>query len=252
MPAADAVGAVAVSRAEVRKSLDRLERQLARGKRGARGVRQEVKFLDAIHRQTVRLSGIATGQPYVTNPQVSFGQKAARGINSGNTRTIGRVKSSILADFSSDGLQPARDWANSPLTGEWVWQANASACPTCLQAHGRTFTGPFVPKHPSCLCIPLPPSQAGGLSELSADTIGDQVLAYGDPRYYRMARDLKNGTQTLSDAAAVENVNGQARWFRAWQDHMRKHRILCLDVKNHLCRCRRVLYGSVSQQPGDT
>lgn len=235
MPAADAVGAVAVSRAEVRKSLDRLERQLARGTKGARGVRQEVKFLDAIHRQTVRLSGIATGQPYVTNPQFSFGTKAAKGLNSGNTRTIGKVKSSILADFSSDGLQPARDWANSPafaaIGGEWVWQANASACPTCLAAHGRKFQGPFIPKHPSCLCIPIPVVEAGrnGVTELSADVIGDQVLTYGDPRYYKMARDLKNGTQTLSDAAAVENVNGQARGFQAWRQHMEKKEVYRAD-----------------------
>jgi len=225
MAGADAIGAVAVSRAEVRKSVDRLESHLARGAKGGRGVRREINFLNALHRQTVRLSGVATGNPYTSAPSV-FGQKAAEGLASGNTRTIGRVKSSILADFSSDGLQPARDWT---LTGGgvWTWQANSSACPSCLSAHGGRNTGPFVPKHPSCLCIPIPngEAQANGVTSLTPNTIGDQILAYGDPRYYKMARGLKSGTNSLGDAAAVENVNGQARGFRAWRDHMAKQEV---------------------------
>lgn len=230
MPAPDAVAGVAVSRAEVRKSLNRLEYHLNRGVKGARGVRREIAYIDALHRQTVRLSGLATGQPYTTNPLTSFGNKAAASLNSGNTRTIGRIKSSILADYSSDGLQPARDWT---LVGgrEWIWVANASACPTCLSKHGRAYKGPFVPSHPSCLCIPETPAQAtsNGVTQLSGETVGEQLLNYGDPRYYGKARELKNGTLNLGDVQNIENINGQARGRAAWEAHMRKQEVYRAD-----------------------
>jgi len=222
--APQAVGSVAVARSEVRNSLERLEYHLARGKRGVKGVRREKAYLDALHRQTVRMSGRATGRAYGVRSSVrSFGTKAAEALATGDTRTIGRVKSSILADFSSDGLQPARDWA-ALSADRWMWVANASACPTCLSKHGRPFSGPFIPSHPSCLCIPQTPAEANAsaVRPLSSSDIVSTARQYGDPRYYKKIEDFDDGLISLKDLAQVENVNGQARGRAAWERHMNR------------------------------
>lgn len=223
MGAPDAVGGVAVARREVRSSLDRLDYHLARGAKGAKGVRREMAFLDALHRQTVRMSGVAVGKGYSTSPLQSFGKKAAKGLASSDARAAGRMKSSILADFSSDGLQPARDWTR--FTGErWIWVANSSACPTCLTKHGHSFSGAFIPSHPSCLCIAETRKEARSnlVRPLGHDELAQTALDYGDPRYYSKIRQFTDGLIDFEDLAAVENVNGQAAGRTAWKRHMDK------------------------------
>ena len=222
MAAPQAVGNVAVARSEVRKSLDRLEYHLGRGARGAKGVRREIAYLDALHRQTVRLSGRAVGAAYTGRPLESFGTKAAEGLV-GSGRARGRMKSSILADFSSDGLQPTRDWTRG-TNDLWIWTANASACPTCLAKHGRSQRGGFVPSHPSCLCIPTPFLDARDqvVRPLSHDELVSTAREYGDPRYYKRLSDFENGLIDFDDLAQIENVNGQARGLAKFREHLAK------------------------------
>ena len=222
MAAPDAVGNVAVARSEVRRSLERLEYHLGRGAKGARGVRREIAYLDALHRQTVRLSGRAVGAAYTGRSLESFGQKAAEGLASSG-RAAGRMKSSILADFSSDGLQPARDWTLG-ASDRWIWTANASACPTCLSKHGRSYTGGFIPSHPSCLCIPTPFLDARDqiIRPLSHDELVSTAREYGDPRYYKRLDDFENGLIDFDDLAKVENVNAQRKGLQAFQNHIAK------------------------------
>ena len=222
MGAPEAVGSVAVARSEVRKSLDRLDYHLARGTRGAKGVRREVAYLDALHRQTVRLSGRAVGAAYTGRPLESFGQKAAQGLAT-DGRGRSRMKSSILADFSSDGLQPTRDWT-SRTNDLWIWTANASACPTCLAKHGKSGRGQFVPSHPSCLCIPTPFLDARDqlVRPLSQDEFIATAREYGNPRYYKKLDDLENGLLSFDEIAQVENVNAQARGLAKFRQHLAK------------------------------
>lgn len=229
MAGTQAVGTVAVGRSEVRKSLDRLDYHLARGARGGKGVAREIAYLDRLHGQTVRLGAKAMGTNYIAAPKASFGQKAAGALASGDGRTIGRTKSSILADFSADGLQPARDWTRvSELP--WVWTANASACPTCLSKHGSKRTGSFTPSHPSCLCIPTAlkpdgsyrPDIASDVRPLSQDELISTAREYGDPRYHKKLRDLEQGLLKMDDIAALENVNETLRGAQAVAQHLAK------------------------------
>jgi len=204
-----------------------------------------------LHRQTVRLSGVATGTVYGVRPGVnSFGQKAAEALRTGRTTTIGRTKSSILADFSSDGLQPARDWA-ALSSQPWIWVANASACPTCLSKHGRRFSGSFVPSHPSCLCIPQTNAQAlaGGVERLSKRQLVDVAREFGDPRYSKSIRKFDEGLISPGELAQIENVNGQARGQAAWARHMAKQDALPLQGGGPVPRVDPTLR---SAQPGQS
>ena len=221
MAATDAVTSTAIARREVRRSLDRLEYHLSRGPRGVRGVEREVRFLDALHRRSVAQAGRAVGASYTSTPIDSFGRKAAAALSTGSASTVGRMKSSVLADFAVDSLQPARDFA---LRADvWVWTANASACPTCLNRHGQTYSGGqlFTPAHPSCLCIPQPVGTPG-LRPLSDGELVEAYESYGDPRYRAQVERFKRGEISRNQLGRVEAVNDSARGRAAVLDHARK------------------------------
>ena len=233
MAAPEAVGTVAVARSEVRKSLDRLDYHLGRGAKGAKGVRREIAYLDALHRQTVRNASQAVGLGnYAARPIESFGTKAAEALRSGSGRTVGRMKSSVLADFSADGLQPARVMAGTPALESWTWQANASACPTCLTKHGQIYTGPFVPSHPSCLCIPAQSAvaKAYGVEPLSQTQVREAIEQWGDPRYLRLFEKMDNGLIDFSDIAKIEDVNSHTKGLQAFREHLAKNEITLGDL----------------------
>lgn len=219
MAATDAITQTAIARREARASIERLEYHLARGPRGRKGVQREIAFLDALHRQSVRLSGRTIGSAYIGRARESFGAKAAAALASGNASTVGRMKSSLLADFSADGLQPVRDAAGR--LGVWTWTANSTACPTCLDLHGRTFRGTFIPIHPSCLCIGQPVGTPG-LRRLSDDELVDTAKTYGDPRYARQLEAFANGSISRNVLAGVEAVNRTARGYSAVIEHLQK------------------------------
>ena len=228
MPAPEAVGTVAVARSEVRKSLDRLDYHLARGAKGAKGVRREIAYLDALHRQTVRNASNAVGLgTFGARPQDSFGLKAAEALRTGQGKSIGRMKSSVLADFSADGLHPARFMAGTPALPTWTWQANASACPTCLVRHGNPYSGQFVPSHPSCLCIPVstPIAKAYGVEKLSEGQVREAVETWGDPRYLKQFEKMDNGLIDFSDIAKIEDVNSHTAGLQAFKNHLAKNEI---------------------------
>jgi len=203
MAGSAAVRTTAIARREVRASLERMEFHLARGVRGTKGVNREVNFLNALHRQNALLGGKAVGVSTQIRPVRSFGDDALGALRSADGRTRGRVKSSILADYSADGLEPARKIG--ALSQPWVWVANSSACPTCLYKHGTLFKGDFVPSHPSCLCIPEQPSPE--VRPLKAHEIIKMQRQYGDPRYAKLINDVEAGRKRLSLLKQVENVN---------------------------------------------
>lgn len=249
MAAPDAVSGTAVARAEVRKSLDRMDYHLKRGVKGAKGVSREMSYLDALHRQTVRMSGVAAGIPYAANPAESFGKKAAAALSTSDSRTVGRMKSSVLADFSADGLAPTRDWTHTNLD-PWVWTANGSACPSCLSRHGKKEIGPFIPMHPSCLCIPTMLHQAGGIRPLTQDELIDTAREYGDPRYFKKLADLEKGTIDLDTLAAVENVNQSARGMAEVFKHFHKGEVqqgVTPRIKRHQRRADPDRHGSTTE-----
>ena len=218
MAASDAVATAAVSRREVRNSLERLEYHLSRGSKGRRGIDREVRLLDAIHRQAVRNAGAAIGASYSVDPTESFGRKALGALSGGssNSATIGRVKSSILADYSADVLEPVRN--ETLRMDSWKWVANATACPTCLSKHGQEFQGQFVPTHPSCLCIAAPPDTPG-LRTLSQEEIVRTHEQHGLGRYDKVIRDYKEGRIRRGQLYRTENVNDTRRGAQAVARH---------------------------------
>lgn len=220
MAATDAITSTAVARREVRRSLERLEYHLGRGAKGRLGVQREIRFLDALHRQSVRVAGVAAGRSMRAFPMESFGAKAAAALSTGNRSVIGRMKSSILADFAADSLEPARAWAEFAADG-WVWTANASACPTCLSMHGSVGRGPFMPMHPSCLCIPQDIGTPG-LHRLTDDQLVQVAREYGNPRYLRAVAEFAAGRLSRAELAGVEAVNARASGRRAVVAHRQK------------------------------
>ena len=205
MPAPQAVRVTALGRSELRKSVERMEFHLARGAKGARGVAREVAFMDSLHRQTTRLGGAAMNRAVGSGARRSFGADTLKALQGGNTKTIGRIKSSVLADFSADGLEASRETA--ALSGEpWVWVANSSACPSCLSEHGEVYSGAMVPLHPSCLCTPGEVG-AEGVRPLNEKEIVDMQGKYGDPRYKGAMDALSAGTRTIDSLRAIEGVN---------------------------------------------
>ncbi len=231
MAASDAVRSTAIARREVRNSLERMEFHLARGAKGTRGVTREVKFLDALHRQNAIQGANAVGQSVAINPRRSFGQEALDALKGGDGRKISAAKSSVLADFSADGLAAPR--SISERFPQWKWQANGSACPTCLSKHGNIYTGIFIPTHPSCLCIAASP--VADIRPLTESELIDMNAKYGDPRYRKLMDDLASGRKTMADVRAVENVNSGRKGFLA----VRKHNLEGVVRQNALGTGRR-------------
>lgn len=219
MAASDAVYSTAIARREVRNSLNRLDYHLGRGPRGVRGVNREIRFLDALHRQSVRVSGASVGRAYTASPIVSFGNKAAAALSSGSSSQVGRMKSSLLADFSVDSLKPVRD---SMLNQDWVWVANGSACPTCLLEHGSEHPSyeTFSPMHPSCLCIPMPADL--GIRRLSDAELVSTVEQYGLERYQGQVQAFKEGRISRETLRRREAVNRTHAGREAVEAHAAK------------------------------
>jgi hypothetical protein len=192
-----------------------MEYHLGRGIKGTRGVQREVNFLDALHRSTAQSGARAVGSSVAINPRRSFGSEALSAIRGGDGRSISAAKSSVLADFSADGLQASRDIAGR--LPSWKWTANGSACPTCLSKHGNVFTGVFIPTHPSCLCVAS--TVESDVRPLTEGELIDMNTKYGDPRYGKLMDDLKNGRKTMADVRAVENVNAGRKGFLAVRQH---------------------------------
>lgn len=215
MAGSAAVRSTAIARREVRASLGRMEFHLKRGLRGAKGVQREQNFLNALHRQSTRLGGSAVGLSTKTAPLRSFGDDALRAMSTADGRTRGRIKSSLLADFSADGLEPARKVGT--LQSPWVWVANSSACPTCLSKHGALYRGDFVPSHPSCLCIPERPSKE--VRPLKKNELIKMQRQYGDPRYKKLIDDVASGKKDVSALRVAENVNETLSGRVAFEAH---------------------------------
>ena len=218
MAATDAVTTAAVARREARASLDRMTYHLGRGARGTLGVNREVRFLDALHRSTVTQTGRSVGRAVTGSASAPLGQKAVQALSTGNAAAVGRMKSSILADFSADALQIPR----AALRGQpWRWTANASACPSCLDRHGREYSGDFVPLHPSCLCIPQP-ENTPGLRPLSDSELVFMQHQYGDPRYRAAVDKFALGKIPRWQLAATEQVNTKTAGLKAVARHLQK------------------------------
>jgi len=233
MAAEDAVFTAAVARDEVRKSLVRMEYHMNRGPKGLLGVEREQKFLDALGRQSARLGAGTTGATNVTAKD-GLGTRALRALSakgSGNTAAAGRLRSSLLAEFSQDTMHGARVWTYGG-DKEWVWTANASACAACLNEHGRKFTAEsFIPMHPSCLCFPQNPQTAkdAGVRKLSKEDITQTLQASNNPEFAKVGRQLADGTKTLLDAS-IESTRrsslGRDRWFKAVKEQQARGRTL--------------------------
>lgn len=227
MAATDAVTATAVARREARESIARMEYHLSRGPKGAKGVRREVSFLDALHRRTITETGRAVGTSVIGRADSKLGQKALAALQSGNSAAIGRAKSSVLADFSADALQAPRQQASA--LASWKWTANASACPSCLDRHGRTYSGDFTPLHPSCLCIPQPTSTPG-LRELSDSELVEMSEQYGNPRYRSQVEQFKRGDISRGDLSGLEAVNTTRQGAQAVAEHLAKGEVQTLGL----------------------
>lgn len=199
MAAEDAVLVAATARNSVRDSLDRMAFHLARGKRGALGVSREVEFLDGLSREATRLGG-GTQVGKVTTATQGLGSKAKAALSGGNSATIGRAKSSLLATFSDDTMYGARSWTYTGGNMSWVWQANGSACAACLSNHGSTYFGSMYPEHPSCLCFPVNPVNAGHISALSDKQLLDVLRSSNNPAFRAQANLVDRGGITVRDA----------------------------------------------------
>lgn len=223
MAATDAVTATAVARREARASMDRMQYHLGRGRRGLRGVEREIAFLDQLHTATIRQTGAAVGAVTTGRAQEKLGTKAVNALSTGRASDIGRMKSSILADFSADGLQPVRNMTKEMQL--WKWTANASACPSCLDRHGQPFSGNMIPMHPSCLCIPQP-MDTPGLRTLNDAELVNIYETYGDPRYRSKVEAFRNGTISRQELSTVEAVNKSIQGLQAVGNHLAKGEVV--------------------------
>lgn len=222
MSAEAAVFTAAVARDEVRNSLNRLEYHLARGARGKLGVDREVGYLNALGRQSARL-GNATAGGINVGAKAGLGEKAKQAMiaqGQGSSASSGRLKSSLLANYSEDTMSGAREWTYDG-NQTWVWTANASACPACLANHGQTFTGPFVPMHPSCLCFPQELEAAGkaGVEQLSDKQLVDTLLASNNSVFVKAGVQVRSGLMSVEEAAALATRRSQFG-LRAWAKTM--------------------------------
>lgn len=224
MAAEDAVLTAAYARDEVRKSLARMDYHLARGPRGLRGVQREVAFLDALGRQSARLGAqTAAGVNVGTK---GLGTRALEAMQSGPGAKRGRIKSSILAEFSQDTMSGAREWTYSS-DANWVWRANASACAACLSQHGSVQAGPFWQMHPSCLCYPedVGSANAAGVRPLSDQEVVQTLVDSNNAQFASVGRMLERGQLTVEEAAQIamrRSRKGLERWVRAIKDQAQR------------------------------
>ena len=224
MAAEEAVFTAATARTEVRKSILRMEYHIARGPKGARGVAREVAYLDAMGRQSARL-GAKTAAGVNVSAKKGLGQRARDALSakaSGNGASAGRLRSSLLAEYSQDTMSGAREWTND-VSAVWVWVANASACPACLDQHGKTFNGPFTPMHPSCLCYPEAPdvAAANGVDPLTQAQLVKTLVTSNNPAFAATGKALADGAITVEEAAAAatrRSAKGLKRWQLALRD----------------------------------
>ena len=221
MAGEDAVFTAAVARDEVRKSLARMEYHLNRGRKGERGWLRERDFLNALGRQSSKLGG---GAGTAIGGAPGLGERALRAMqiqnaNGAPSAATGKLKSSILGDFSADTMNGAREWTYDGQQ-EWIWTANASACPACLDNHGKRFTGPFVPMHPSCLCFPQQPVDAAaqGVRPLDTRQVVGTLANSNNPQFRAVGNQIRAGVTTTKEAAskaARQSSGDLADWGRA-------------------------------------
>ena len=217
MAAEDAVLTAALARQEVRQSLDRMEYHLGRGPRGQLGVDREVRFLDALSKQSARLGQNTAHGAQIAGGKTGLGTRAKAVLSRGNGAQIGRTKSSLLASFSDDTMLGARQWTyDSQLNPEWVWVANASACAACLANHGIRHRNAMTPEHPSCLCYPETVDRA---KEKNVEALDDQTLLQvmrdsNNPRWRAQADLVDRGQLSVRDAIELNKRPGTARFYR--------------------------------------
>lgn len=226
MAGEDAVFTAAVARDEVRKSLARMEYHLNRGRKGERGWLRERDFLNALGRQSSKLGG---GAGTAIGGAPGLGERALRAMqiqnaNGAPSAATGRLKSSILGDFSADTMNGAREWTYDGQQ-EWIWTANASACPACLDNHGKRFTGPFVPMHPSCLCFPQQPVDAAaqGVRPLDTRQVVGTLTKSNNPQFRAVGQQIRAGITTTKEAAgkaARQSSGDLKKWSRAVDDQV--------------------------------
>jgi hypothetical protein len=224
MGAEEAVYTAAVARDEVRNSLNRMEYHMSRGKAGLRGVTREQNYLNALGRQASKL-GAGTAGGVNVGAKTGLGTRARAALlaqANGRTDTAGRLKSSLLAEFSQDTMSGAREWT---YDGEqtWVWTANASACPACLDNHGKIYKGPFTPEHPSCLCFPQEGTDAAanGVRPLTGREITGTLTDSNNPAFAAVGQALRTGKVTIDQAAAGaarRSAKGARRWKATLDD----------------------------------
>ncbi len=219
MGAEEAVYTAAVARDEVRNSLNRMDYHMSRGRAGLRGVTREQNYLNALGRQASKL-GAGTAGGVNVGAKTGLGTRARAALlakANGRTDTAGRLKSSLLAEFSQDTMSGSREWTYDS-NEVWVWTANASACPACLSNHGLQFTGPFSPEHPSCLCFPQQPSDAAanGVRPLSSREMIGTLTGSNNPAFAALGQAVRTGKVTL-DQAAKGAVRRSAKGAKRWK-----------------------------------
>ena len=237
MSAEEAVFTAATARDQVRKSLARMEYHMSRGPRGLRGVEREQAFLNALGRQAARL-GAGTAGGINVSAKGALGTRARAAMlakANGRGDTAGRLKSSLLAEFSQDTMSGARDWTYADPEAQWVWITNASACPACLDNHGKRFQGPFTPMHPSCLCYPERPEQAAqdGVRTLTSREIMGTLENSNNVAFAKEGAAIRAGRRTIKDAAVDStrrSARGLQRWAKTLDDQAERAQGLAADA----------------------
>jgi len=236
MAAEEAVFTAAVARDEVRKSLMRMEYHMSRGPAGLRGVTREQNFLDALGRQSARL-GAGTAGGVNVGAKAGLGTRARAALiarQNGNGVSAGRFRSSLLAEFSQDTMSGAREWTYDGKS-EWVWVSNASACPACLDQHGKRFKGAFVPMHPSCLCFPQDPQEAAanGVQPLTEQQLVDTLMASNNAAFASVGEAVRSGRMSIAEAAEQatrRSAKGLARWQKTITDQRARAQRIAEDT----------------------
>lgn len=172
----NAVRVTSIAREHARTALDRLINHLRSG--NVKGVRREVSFLNALERQTIRLSGGVA-------PRVGLGTRALKAVSGPRSRY---ARASMLATFTDNSMVASRNVVVRQIRNRWIWTANQTACAACLLEHGTRHSGIMSPLHPSCLCIPDRPGLA---RELTTREIGQLMVRRGgrDARFGQLVLD---------------------------------------------------------------
>lgn len=225
MAAEDSVMVAAHAREEVRKSLDRMAYHLTRGPRGVRGWEREVRFLDSLSKQSARLGQNTALGTAIAGGKEGLGSRALAALEGGNSASIGRTKSSLLASFSDDTMLGARAWTYeggfTNVDATWIWMANASACAACLANHGEKFYGAMVPEHPSCLCWPTDDNDAlaRGVKKLDDGQLLDTMRNSNNPRWRAQAQLVDDGRFSVRD---VINLNKRPSTFKYYKQTLKQ------------------------------